>query len=135
MYNNGIYKTTSAINSFFIVECSSSSEDCEFFFSVFYIGNEHKIPLVPNIDVLATQIGSSFTAHVGESKVQFELQSNRGNCIAQFENNVLYRTKELKGKTIYEIVEPLQREYTLKVLSEQWHSCYIKYITDNTRRI
>ena len=42
MYNNGIYKTTSAINSFFIVECSSSSEDCEFFFSVFYIGNEHK---------------------------------------------------------------------------------------------
>lgn len=134
MYNNGIYKTTSAINSFFIVECSSSSEDCEFFFSVFYIGNEHKIPLIPNIDVLATQIGSSFTAHVGESKVHFELQSNRGNCIAQFENNVLYRTKELKGKTIYEIVEPLQREYTLKVLSEQWYSCYIKYITDNSEK-
>ena len=73
-YNNGIYKTTSDINSFFIDECSSSSEDCDFFFSMFYIGNEHKIPLIPNIDVLATQIGSSFTAHVGDNvnKIQFE---------------------------------------------------------------
>ena len=41
---------------------------------MFYIGNEHKIPLIPNIDVLATQIGSSFTAHVGDNvnKIQFE---------------------------------------------------------------
>ena len=60
--------------------------------------------------------------------------SNRGNCSAQFDNNVQYRTKELKGKTIYEIESPLQSEYAISVISEQWYSCYIKYSIDNNEK-